>query len=155
MKHTAAKMLIAFLISFGFSVKALNPGQSSFVKLKTSETIEVKVNGKSRIGNGMTIPMSIDKETQPYTIYSDNEMTITAEYKLVMYRSGRSESKNGSLKLHVHYKVRYGNAKRSTHVEHVFINADGKSFNEKVNFNIANGMNNIKIQLLYQGTLSN
>ena len=155
MKHTATKMLFTFLVLFGFSVKALNPGQTSFVKLKTSETIEVKVNGKSRIGNGMTIPMSIDRETEAYTIYADNEMTITAEYKLVVYHSGRSESKNGGLKLHVHYKIRFNDSKRSTHVEHIFINTDNRTFNEKVNFNIANGMNNLKIQLLYKGTLSN
>jgi hypothetical protein len=155
MKHTATKMLLAFLVIFGFSSKAINPGQASFVKLKISDPVEVKINGKSRTGIGMTIPMILEKETDKQTIYSDNELTITAEYKLVVYKNARSQSKNGGLKLHIHYKIQYGKSKRETHVEHVFINVDEKSFNEKVNFNIANGLNNIKLQLIYKGTLSN
>ena len=76
MKHTATKMLLAFLVIFGFSSKAINPGQASFVKLKISDPVEVKINGKSRTGIGMTIPMILEKETDKQTIYSDNELTI-------------------------------------------------------------------------------
>lgn len=155
MNHSASKMLLAFLFLFGFSSMAINPNQVRSVKLSISDPVVIKVNGNLRQGKGLTVPMILEKETDVITIYSDNEMTVTAEYKLVVYHNNRSESKNGGMKLHIHYKVKYGKAQRSTHVDHVFINTDEKSFNEKVNFNIANGLNNIKLQITYKGTLSN
>ncbi|MFM8431617.1 MAG: hypothetical protein ACKOQ6_08560 [Bacteroidota bacterium] len=139
---------LLFSLLFNIELKAQEMGlvfESVDVRMK-----EVKSGGIT--GHHRLYP---GKTSDWYILYDTDTLRIKAQYKLTANNSGRSQTKDSSVKLNINYTVVYKGRQQERKVEKMFFLDDERKIDGEETFNITlSKYSNSVIRLGYSGRLT-
>ncbi len=142
------KYLFVLLIALtGFGLYA-----QKFAKVKINE-VTVKINGQEFKGGAVTIPVEISDKSEPHILYSGNGVKISATYKLMDMKSGRSDHKETGIRFKIKYRCEYTGKTENRLVERMFFLNDKREFDEKDYFAFNDKIKSTRIEFKYTGRL--
>jgi hypothetical protein len=113
------------------------------------------VTGTTTIDNDKVVLVQLKegKRKKDNILFVGSDITIEADIRVVAYKSKRSSSKSGAVKIKAVYFLRHGGKKDKRTTEQVFYLDDAREYEAKETFVIPNGLNSKKIVLTYKGKL--
>lgn len=116
--------------------------------------VTVTVGDKTGKGVDFNFPFRYGSWSPVQTIYTHEGTTITAAFKMVSPRTGRSEMKNSSVKLFVDYTVVHAGEKRTKSTEHIYYLDTKRAFESAETFSVKTTRYEVQvIRLKFKGVL--
>lgn len=123
-----------------------------FAKIQVNE-VKVKIGEQQFTGEAVTIPLELRDKTSPVTLFANADVKITATYKLIDMKSGRSDHMASGIRFKIVYDCVYKGKKQNRKVERMFFLNDKREFEEKDYFVINDKIKNTKIEIKYTGVM--
>lgn len=117
-------------------------------------SVQVTVGDKTGQGADFNFPFKYGSWSPKQTIYNNDGTVITAAFKLVSQKTGRSEMKNSSVKLYVDYAVEHAGDKRSKSTEHIYYLDTERAFESSETFSFKPTRYDVRlVKLKFKGSL--
>jgi hypothetical protein len=111
----------------------------------TISDIKVQSNGQIMEGKSFHFPFIYGKWSPKQEIFNAEGTIVSAAFKLVSPRSGRSEVKNSSVEFFVAYTVIHAGERRDKKAEHIYYLDAARSFESQETFSFKPNRYDIKI----------
>jgi hypothetical protein len=144
-------LLIAIFIVLGINTTTTSLAQGSKMSISN---VNVTIGDKTGQGADFNFPFKYGSWSPKQTIYNNDGTVITASFKLVSQKTGRSEMKNSSVKLYVDYNVEHAGDKRSKSTEHIYYLDTERAFESSETFSFKPTRYDVRVvKLKFKGTL--
>jgi len=143
------KKLLIILVLVSQVLLAQNDKQTT---LQISEITVVDKSGNQTSGNDVKYTLQQNKNSRNNILFKNNEVSISANFKITGYNSRRSSVKTGAVKVVINYTSTYNKKKDKRVSEYTFYLDDERKFNVKENFVFKSGIKSYGLTLTYKGT---
>ena len=145
-----ARVSRLLLIGFFLITKMGNAQTTGSLKI---QNIKLTIDGKEVTSPDLTLPFEWSKDSKEYQLYTGDQLSIMAKYRISTHKSSRSSVKNSALNVIINYYVTMGEEKDKRRSEKIFYLDQARQFNVEDLFTIKKGYDNSIIKLNYTAAL--